>query len=69
MQALLDSSDLLFLLQKCLVVGLWLVILVIHKNFSIARIGLWGAFILYAGILLYHFFLQSYGPPPLPFPS
>ena len=64
MEALIKSSDLMFLFQKCVVVGLWLLILVIHKNFRIARTGLWGAFILYACILVYHFFLQSVAPPP-----
>ncbi len=64
MDVLIQSNDLLFLLQKCVVVGFWLVILVIHKNFRIARIGLWAALILYALILIYHFVLQSMGPPP-----
>jgi len=64
MNVLIETSDLMFILQKCLVVGLWIVILMIHKNFRIARFGLWGALILYAGILLYHFSLQSAGVPP-----
>jgi hypothetical protein len=64
MEMLIRANDMLFLLQKCIVVGLWLIILVVHKNFRIARLGLWGAFILYAGILLYHFALQSSEPPP-----
>jgi hypothetical protein len=66
MEMLLRSSDVLFLLQKCVVVGLWLVILVIHKNFRIARWGLWGALALYTAILFYHFALQAGGPPPQP---
>ena len=70
MEMLIRANDMLFLLQKCLVVGLWLVVLVIHKNFRIARIGLWGAFILYTGILLYHFVLQTSEPPqPRPLDS
>lgn len=68
MDMLIRSNDILFLFQKCVVVGVWLVILVIHKNFRIARLGLWGAFILYSGILLYHFALQA-GEPPRPAPS
>jgi hypothetical protein len=64
MDMLIQSSDLLFLLQKCVVVGFWLVILVIHKNFRIARVGLWASLVLYTLILLYHFVLQSMGPPP-----
>lgn len=66
MEMLIHANDMLFLLQKCVVVGLWLLILVVHKNFRIARMGLWGAFVLYMGILFYHFALQSGGPPPPP---
>ena len=66
MEMLIRAKDMLFLLQKCIVVGLWLVILVIHKNFRIARLGLWAAFILYLGILLYHFVLQTSDTPPRP---
>lgn len=66
MEMLIRSNDMLFLLQKCVVVGLWLVILVVHKNFRIARYGLWGALALYTGILFYHFALQAGGPPPPP---
>ena len=64
MDMLIQTNVQIFLLQKCVVVGLWLVVLVIHKNFRIARIGLWAALILYTGILFYHFVLQSAGPPP-----
>jgi len=63
MDMLIQTNVQIFLLQKCVVVGLWLVVLVIHKNFRIARVGLWAAFILYTGILFYHFVLQSVGPP------
>jgi hypothetical protein len=66
MDQLIKTSNLLFLFQKCVVVGLWLLILMAHKNFRIARIGLWTAFVLYVCILLYHFVLQSMGPPPRP---
>ena len=67
MQWLLEFSDLAFLLQKCLVVGVWLIVLTVHKNFRIARIGLWSLLVLYTAVLLYHFFLQSgMGPPPHP---
>ncbi len=71
MEMLIRASDLMFIFQKCVVVGLWILILVIHKNFRIARFGLWGALVLYAGILLYHFSLQATGPPPssLPLPG
>ena len=63
MDQLIKTSDLLFLFQKCVVVGLWLVILMAHKNFRIARLGLWAAFVLYVFILIYHFVLQSMGSP------
>lgn len=66
MEMLIRSNDMLFLLQKCVVVGLWLVVLMMHKNFRIARWGLWGALALYTGILFYHFALQAGGPPPPP---
>lgn len=68
MEMLIRANDMLFLLQKCVVVGLWLVLLTVHKNFRIARIGLWGACILYTGILFYHFALQAGPPPPPPAP-
>lgn len=63
MDLLIRADDMLFLFQKCVVVGIWLIILVVHKNFRIARMGLWGAFILYMGILLYHVVLQVGNPP------
>lgn len=66
MDLLLRSNDMLFLFQKCVVVGVWLLILVVHKNFRIARLGLWGAFVLYLGILLYHVALQLGEPPARP---
>ena len=69
MELLIRTNDILFLLQKCVVVGLWLVILIVHKNFKVARLGLWGAFILYTGILFYHFGLQAGPPPPQPPPG
>ncbi len=69
MDMLIKSSDMLFLLQKCVVVGLWLVVLIVHKNFRVARMGLWGALALYVGILFYHFALQSGGPPLMMSPT
>jgi len=66
MDMLIQANDMLFLLQKCVVVGLWLVILIVHKNFRGARLGLWGALLLYVGVLFYHFALQAGGPPPMP---
>ena len=59
MDWLLDFGNLAFLVQKCLVVGIWLVILTMHKNFRIARIGLRSLLALYTFVLFYHFYLQS----------
>ena len=65
----LQQGELAFLAQKCLVVGLWLVILVVHKNFQIARTGLWLLLALYGSIFVYHIFLQvaavPIAPPPI----
>jgi hypothetical protein len=65
----LQQGDFVFLGQKCLVVGLWLIVLVVHKNFQLARAGLWLLLALYGGIFVYHIFLQLVGvpmPPPAP---
>jgi hypothetical protein len=64
----LEQGDWAFLLQKCLVVGLWLVVLVVHKNFQLARYGLWFLLALYASIFVYHIFLQTMAIP-LPGPA
>jgi hypothetical protein len=70
MNWLLELGDAAFLIQKCVVVGLWLIVLTVHKNFRIARMGLWSLLILYSALLLYHFFLQAgYGLPPQPLPA
>ena len=55
-----------FVIQKCLLVGFWLLLLVVHKNFRIARIGLWTLLVLYSTLLLYHLFLYFFGVPILP---
>lgn len=68
MQWFLEQGDWAFLAQKCLVVGLWLVILVVHKNFQIARTGLWCLLALYGAIFIYHIFLQTMAVP-IPAPS
>lgn len=59
MNWLLGLGDWAFLVQKCIVVGIWLIILTVHKNFRIARFGLWSLLALYTGVLLYHFVLHS----------
>ncbi len=65
MDALIRGDEIGFLIEKCLVVGVWLIVLLIHKNFRIARWGLWGGLVLYAGVVFYHFMLLSAGPPPM----
>ena len=59
MDGLLQISDWAFLSQKCFVVGVWLVFLTVHKNFRLARAGLWGLLLLYSCVLCYHFVLQA----------
>ena len=68
MARLLEAGNLPFLIQKCFVVGIWLVILIVHKNFRLARVGMWSLLGVYGLLLLYHFALQSglVSPPPAP---
>lgn len=63
-QLIAHGGDVAFLIQKCLVVGIWLVILIVHKNFRIARLGLLALFVIYGLLLFYHFVLQASGVPP-----
>ena len=65
MQAALDRGTLVFLFQKCFVVGLWLVLLIAHKNFRIARHGLWMLLGFYGAVFVYPFVLQT-GFRPVP---
>jgi hypothetical protein len=53
----IELGDHAFLIQKCFVVGLWLVLLLVHKNFRIARLGLWAALTVYVVLIGYHFVL------------
>ena len=39
MDFFLDIGPGAFLVQKCFVVGAWLLLLLVHKNFRFARIG------------------------------
>lgn len=66
MDFFLDISPTAFLFQKCLVVGFWLVILLVHKNFRFARIGLYASLVVYALLMLVHFGIVFLGiePPP-----
>ena len=59
MAFLLEMGEGAFLLQKCFVVGIWLVILLIHKNFRLARIGLYSLGAVYTLVILGHFALMA----------
>ena len=66
MDFFLDIGPGAFLVQKCIVVGIWLLILLIHKNFRLARIGLYASLVVYALLMLVHFGIIVLGiePPP-----
>jgi len=67
MDFLLDLGPWAFLAQKCLVVGFWLILLLVHKNFRFARIGLYASLAVYALLLLLHFAILALGiEPPKP---
>jgi hypothetical protein len=65
MDHLLNEGDSVFLIQKCFVVGVWLLVLVVHKNFRIARVGMWMLLGLYGVIFVYHFYLGLSGVSPI----
>jgi hypothetical protein len=65
MDYLIRVGDSAFLLQKCFVVGIWLLILIVHKNFRVARLGLWMLLALYGLIFLYHAHLNLNGVSPI----
>ena len=62
MAHLLNDGDYAgFLFQKCGVVGSLLLILIIHKNFVIARRAMWVILAGYLGLFAYHIALQNFG--------
>jgi hypothetical protein len=69
MARLLEVGNLPFLVQKCFVVGIWLVILLVHKNFRLARVAMWSLLGVYGLLLVYHLALQTGLIPPLPAPD
>lgn len=70
MDFFLDIGPTAFLAQKCLVVGFWLLILMAHKNFRFARIGLYAALVVYGVLILLHFSIVAFGiDPPKPDPQ
>jgi len=62
MEPLLNDGDIAsFLFQKSAVVGSLLLVLVVHKNFTIARRSMWLIFMGYLALFAYHIALQSCG--------
>lgn len=64
MDFFLDIGPGAFLVQKCLVVGAWLLILLAHKNFRFARIGLYASLAVYAVLMLIHFSILAFDIQP-----
>jgi len=64
MAFLLDMGEGAFLIQKCIVVGIWLVVLLIHKNFRLARIGLYSLAAVYTLVIVGHFAWMASGTDP-----
>lgn len=65
MQAMLDIGVGAFLFQKCIIVGVWLLILTAHRNYRAARLGLWSTLTIYTLIILYHLVLVGFGIEPV----
>ncbi len=66
MDFFLDIGPSAFLAQKCLVVGFWLLLLLVHKNFRFARVGLYASLAVYAVLMIIHFGIIAFDiePPP-----
>jgi hypothetical protein len=66
MDFFLDIGPAAFLTQKCLIVGFWLILLLVHKNFRFAKVGLYASLAVYALLLIVHFGIVALGiePPP-----
>ncbi len=66
MDFFLDIGPVAFLIQKCLIVGFWLILLLVHKNFRFAKVGLYASLAVYALLLIVHFGIVALGiePPP-----
>ena len=54
---LLESGRFGFVFVKCALISLALVVLVQHKNFRLARLGLWLSAIAYTLLFVYHIYL------------
>jgi hypothetical protein len=64
MDFFLDIGPGAFLAQKCIVVGGWLFVLLVHKNFRFARIGLYTSLTAYAVLMIIHFGIIALGITP-----
>ena len=64
MAYMLELGDGFFLAQKCFVVGIWLIVLTVHKNFRLAQIGLYSLAAVYSLLLVGHIVLITHGPAP-----
>jgi hypothetical protein len=64
MEWVLERGIGLFLVEKSLLVGGWLLVLVVHKNFRFAWIGLWSLAGVYGLLILYHLSLIASGIDP-----
>lgn len=66
MDFFLDIGPGAFIIQKCFIVGIWLVVLVVHKNFRFARVGLYAALAVYSLLMVVHFSIIALGITPTP---
>lgn len=66
MDLAIQAGDSVFLFQKCIVAGLWLLVLLVHKNFRIARIGLWILLGVYGTLAAYHGLVAIVSDPTSP---
>jgi len=59
MARLIQAGEETFLFEKSFVVGVWLVLLVAHKRFLLARAGLFVLLALYLGLFVFHIYIVS----------
>ncbi len=64
MDFFLDIGPSAFLIQKCVVVGGWLILLLAHKNFRFARLGLYASLAVYSILMVVHFGILYFGIEP-----
>lgn len=64
MDFFLDIGPGAFIAQKCFIVGFWLLVLVVHKNFRFARVGLYAALTVYTLLMVLHFGIIALGITP-----